>query len=98
MLNNNAPSLIPKEKAAIITAFNNNGLVLDFSDSTFRDFTINSIGCDLKAAYGSLEKLSKGKSLEKFVDEEKTDKVIKLTSDLLEYYKENIHKTKTHAR
>lgn len=94
MLNNNAPSLTPKEKAAIITAFNNNGLVLDFSDSTFRDFTINSIGCDLKAAYGSLGKLSKGKSLEKFVDEEKTDKVIKLTSDLLEYYKENIHKTK----
>ena len=90
MLNNNRQILTSKEKAAIITAFNNNGFVLDFSDSTFRDFTIKSIGYDLKAVYG----LSKGKSLEKFVNEEKTDEVIKLTSDLLEYYKENIHKTK----
>lgn len=75
-------SLSPAEKATIRTAFNRQGYVLDFSNSTFGQFTVESIGYDIQAMYGA----SKGKSLESYIAEADTVKAIKLVSDLLEYY------------
>lgn len=65
--------------------FNKAGYVLDFSDRTFSEFTVKSVGIDIKEKY----KLSKGKSLEKFIDNESDNMVLKLIQDLL-YYCENI--------
>ncbi len=75
-------NLSAAEKATIKTAFNRAGYVLDFSNDTFGSFTVNSIGYDIQAIYG----LSKGKSLDSYVDEAETSKVIKLVTDLLDYY------------
>lgn len=61
--------------------FNNGGYVLDFSNQTFGDFTIASIGKDLQMEY----RASKGKSLYNFIMNGEEDLVIKLLYDLFEY-------------
>ena len=58
------------------------GYVLDFSTSSFDKFTFESIGVRLCEKYC----LSKGKSLNAFMDEGSNEKIVKLLSDLLEYY------------
>ena len=70
------------EKGAFLSLFNRGGYVLNFSTDSFDVFTKNSVGLALCNHYG----LSKGKSLTTYVNEAKESDVIKLLSDLLEYY------------
>lgn len=74
MLSNN-------DKMFIAATFNDNGYVLNFSDSSFDTFTLNSVGIPIKTRY----ELSKAKSLAAFIDEASDDEIIRLTKDLIEY-------------
>lgn len=74
MLSNN-------DKIFIAATFNDSGYVLNFSDSSFDTFTLNSVGIPIKTKYG----LSKAKSLGAFIDEASDEEIIKLTKDLIEY-------------
>ena len=49
-----------QDKSFIKVFFNSDGYVLNFSNSTFADFTVYSVGINIQEKYG----LSKGKSLE----------------------------------
>ena len=62
--------------------FNRNGYVLDFSTNDFDDFTRCSIGLPLCQYYG----LSKGASLKAYCGEADANSIIKLFSDLMDYY------------
>ncbi|PLS38348.1 hypothetical protein CYV26_06465 [Carnobacterium maltaromaticum] len=73
-----------RDKNRIKTFFNNRGYVLNFNDSTFDSFTVQSIGIPVQSEY----KLSKGKSLEEFIDNGTDSQVRTLTKDLLEYYED----------
>lgn len=70
------------EKGAFVKLFNRGGYVLDFSTPDFDAFTMNSIGVALCQKYG----LSKGKSLISYTDEAGENEIIKLCTDLLQYY------------
>jgi len=69
------------EKNFISTFFNEGGYVLNFSNSQFDDFTLNSIGIPLQTKYN----LSKGKSLSAFINDAEDKEILQLTSDLIEY-------------
>lgn len=71
------------EKGAFLKLFNRNGYVLNFSTNSFNSFTMESIGVPLCQKYG----LSKGASLTAYCSEATETDIIKLFSDLLEYYK-----------
>jgi len=62
--------------------FNRGGYVLNFSTLSFNKFTKNIVNIALCERYG----LSKGKSLEKFVEDAEENDIIKLFVALLEYY------------
>lgn len=81
-------SLTKIEVVTFLKLFNRNGYVLDFSTSDFDIFTTESIGVALCNKY----KMSKGKSLESFVNEASDEDVIKLLKDLLDYYEEKYEK------
>ncbi|MBR4536734.1 MAG: abortive infection family protein [Bacteroidales bacterium] len=70
------------EKGIFLKLFNRGGYVLDFSSADFDNFTMASVGVELCTKYG----LSKGKSLNAFVNEASDDLSNKLLLDLLEYY------------
>lgn len=70
------------EKGAFLKLFNRGGYVLNFSTNDFNGFTMESVGVALCQKY----KLSKGASLTAFCNEASETDVIKLFSDLLEYY------------
>lgn len=70
------------EKGAFLKLFNRGGYVLNFSTNDFNCFTMESVGVALCQKY----KLSKGASLTAFCNEASETDVIKLFSDLLEYY------------
>lgn len=70
------------DKTRLASAFNEGGYVLDFSDATFDQFTVNSIGVAVKAKYN----LSKAKSLAQFVHHGEAEKVLKLFNDLVRYF------------
>lgn len=70
------------EKEPFMRLFNRGGYVLDFSTERFDDFTLESVGLRLCERY----RISKGRSLEKFVSEAPVNQVWKLFSDLLNYY------------
>lgn len=70
------------EKGVFLKLFNRDGYVLDFSTANFDTFTMESVGVALCSHYG----LSKGKSLNAFVNESPNDKSNKLLLDLLKYY------------
>ena len=70
------------EKMYFNDLLNRGGYVLDFSTYEFDNFTLNSVGIPLCETYN----LSKGKSLNEFINEGDNDKVVKLLDDLLEYY------------
>lgn len=70
------------EKGAFLKLFNRNGYVLNFSTNDFNCFTMESIGVPLCQKYG----LSKGGSLTAYCSEATETDLIKLFSDLLEYY------------
>jgi len=71
-----------KDKHSFLTLYNRNGYVLDFSTDNFDRFTLKNVGVELCKKY----KMSKGKSLESFADEENEEIVIKLFVDLFDYY------------
>ncbi len=70
------------EKGTFLKLFNRGGYVLNFSTNDFNCFTMESVGVALCQKY----KLSKGASLTAFCNEASETDVIKLFSDLLEYY------------
>ena len=70
------------EKGLFLKLFNRGGYVLDFSTADFDTFTMESVGVALCSHYG----LSKGKSLNAFINESTNDKSNKLLLDLLKYY------------
>ena len=72
----------PIDQEILSAAFNSNGYVLNFTDATFANFTIKSIGISVQEKY----KLSKARSLAKFTCEGETAKVVKLYSDLIKYF------------
>ena len=75
-------NLSAAEKSTIKSAFNRQGYVLDFSNASFAQFTIDSVGYDIQSMYG----LSKGASLDAYISETETINAIRLASDLLDYY------------
>lgn len=70
------------QKQGLIKLFNKSGYVMDFSNVSFGNFTMGSIGIDLQEKYHG----SKGASLEAFIYKGDSNLVIKLLKDLLEYY------------
>ena len=70
------------EKGYFLRLFNRGGYVLDFSTNDFDVFTLSSIGLALCQHYG----LSKGASLTTYCGEADETNIVKLFSDLLEYY------------
>ena len=73
-----------QDKSFIKVFFNSDGYVLNFSNSTFANFTFNSVGVNIQEKYGG----SKGKALQAFVDNEPDELVLKLALDLLRYYED----------
>lgn len=69
------------DKMFIAATFNDNGYVLNFSDSSFDTFTLNSVGIPIKTKY----ELSKARSLAAFIDEASDEEIIRLTKDLIDY-------------
>lgn len=85
------------EKSYFESLFNRGGYILDFSTNSFDKFTLDSIGVALCDKYG----LSKGKSLSAFICEANNREIVKIFSDLLDYYElhfdnEITRKTKTY--
>lgn len=74
--------LTNRDKGRIKTFFNHDGYVFNFSDATFDEFTVQSIGTAIKEKYG----LSKARSLGRYIDEADDEKVSILVKDLLDYY------------
>ncbi len=70
------------EVGCFLKLFINNGFVLDFSNSEFDVFTMESIGIPIQTKY----QLSKGASLTKYCNEADPEDVTHLLSDLLTYY------------
>jgi Abortive infection C-terminus len=63
------------------------GYVLDFSNRTFQDLVIESVGVDIYDDKYSLNSGSKANRLRAFWDQESPHLVAKLLEDLLEYYR-----------
>lgn len=78
-------SLSNQEKGTLLKLLNRSGYVLNFSTSDFDAFTMDSVGVALCDRY----KLSKGKSLNAYIQEASDDDAYKLLSDLLDYYETN---------
>ncbi len=73
-------ALTVREKDLIKREFNSGGYVLDFSNSTFAQFTFDSVGISIQDEYG----LSKGASLECFFDHADNKSCAKLLGDLIQ--------------
>lgn len=74
--------LSDNEVGVFLTLFNRGGYVLNFSTEQFDTFTANSIGVAICNKY----QLSKGKSLFLYCNEADKQDVLKLMTDLLDYY------------
>lgn len=70
------------ERGIFIKLFNRGGYVLDFSTSDFDTFTMGSVGVALCEKYH----LSKGRSLNAYINEADDSLADKLLYDLLDYY------------
>lgn len=66
----------------LMSVFNRGGYVLNFNSRSFNDFTRDVVGLKIVEYYG----LSKGKSLQKFIDEAKVSEIIKLLVALFDVY------------
>ena len=73
------------EKGAFLKLFNRGGYVLDFSTNEFDIFTTESIGVPLCQRF----MMSKGKSLTAYCNSATEEDILKLFSDLLQYYELN---------
>ncbi|MBS0948474.1 abortive infection family protein [Levilactobacillus brevis] len=71
------------ERRTLDSFFNYGGYVMDFSSTSFDEFTEESVGIPIVTKYG----LSKAKSLNKFFFDADENMALKLLSDLLKYYK-----------
>ena len=71
-----------EEITMFLQLFNRGGYVLNFSTPSFDNFTHDVVGISLCARYN----LSKGKSLEQFVNDGTEEEVIKLFNALMNYY------------
>lgn len=80
-------ALTPFEKNTFLRLFNRGGYILDFSTPSFDIFTMESVGVPLCEKY----QLSKGKSLSAFINEADNNSIVKLLSDLLDYYELRYH-------
>ncbi len=74
--------LTETDKIICLRFFNQGGYVLDFTSQELNNFTYSVVNVALCAEYG----LSKGKSLEAYVDQAEDSDIIKLFSELLKYY------------
>ena len=70
------------EKGALVKLFNRSGYVLDFSTPDFDAFTLDSVGEALCEKYG----MSKGRSLNAYINEAGDSETTKLLIDLFEHY------------
>ena len=70
------------EKGALVKLFNRGGYVLNFSTPDFDAFTLDSVGEALCEKYG----MSKGRSLNAYINEARDSETTKLLIDLFEYY------------
>ena len=70
------------EKGALMKLFNRGGYVLDFSTSDFDAFTLESVGVALCEKY----KMSKGRSLNAYINDAGDTETTKLLLDLFEHY------------
>lgn len=88
--------MVETDKGAFLNLFVRNGDVLDFTKPNFDVFTMNSVGVALCQKY----KLSKGKSLIQFTNDADDGQVLKLFSDLIDYYETSYrqYKTETHDK
>lgn len=68
--------------ALLLSVFNRGGYVLNFNNRSFDDFTREVVGLKLVEYYG----LSKGKSLQKFIDEAKASEIVRLLVALFDVY------------
>lgn len=75
-------SLNKIEQGYFLRLFNRGGYVLDFTTADFDTFTMGSVGVALVSHYC----LSKGKSLNAFIEEAPSQDADKLLLDLFEYY------------
>lgn len=75
-----------QEEGTFLMLFNRSGYVLNFLTNDFDVFTTNSIGEALCAKYG----LSKGKSLNAYLNSASDENRLKLLSDLFHYYEDNM--------
>lgn len=75
-----------QEEGTFLMFFNRSGYVLNFSTNDFDVFTTNSIGEALCTKYG----LSKGKSLNAYLNSASYENRLKLLSDLFHYYEDNM--------
>ena len=73
------------DRLLIANFFNDGGWVLDFNSQNLSNFSLTSIGIDIKDP-----DLSKGKSLNYFLQNASANKVLKLTRDLIKYF-DNIY-------
>ncbi|MCH5297677.1 MAG: abortive infection family protein [Ruminococcus sp.] len=75
-----------QEAGTFLMLFIRNGYVLNFTTNDFDVFTTNSIGEALCTKYG----LSKGKSLNAYLNSASEENRLKLISDLFHYYEDNM--------
>lgn len=81
--NNRFKQLKASDIKIFLSFLTRNGIVLDFTNATFNSFTKDSINISLQYTYN----LSKGKSLERFINDDATEsEIIKLFKDFIEYY------------
>lgn len=76
------------EKGIFLSLYNRGGYVLDFSTADFDVFTMRSIGVALCSHY----QLSKGKSLNAYIEEASEADSSKLLCDLFDYYQVHFYK------
>jgi len=79
------------ERGLFVSLFNRGGYVLNFYDADFDAFTLRSVGVAVKSHYSD-EGLSKGKSLNRFLEETDDEKATRLLIDLFEYYEAHYDK------
>ena len=78
--------LTKEDIGTLLSLFNRDGYVLDFSTNAFDVFTMQSIGVSLCEKY----KLSKGKSLVAYLNNSTYENQEKLLCDLFNYYEEKM--------
>lgn len=78
-------TLTSRDKSLIKREFNQGGYVLNFSNSSFADFTFDSVGVSAQDQYGG----SKGVSLEAFFNKADDHNAGKLLSNLIQQRRDN---------